>query len=194
MNGEAMRAPFRERSFDFRLFVKRNYLFCAIVLLIFVTDQSTKAMVVEGLKPVDSLPVIDGFFDLTYVENRGGVFGLFRETPDWVRSILFTLAPLAALVFIVTVGLRSETGRGLLKVGVSFIMGGAAGNFTDRLKQGYVVDFLDFHLYDMATWPTFNVADTFISIGVGLLCLKFFIEWRHEVRNGDVPPEEEEGR
>ena len=153
-----------------------------MVALIFVLDQYTKHLALNSLKPIASFPVIDNFFNLTYVENRGGVFGLFRDIPEWARILLFTIIPFLALLLILIIGLRAEMGRGLLKACVSLIFGGAAGNLVDRIRVGYVVDFLDFHVFRYASWPAFNAADAFISVGVGILCIQFLLEWRRDAR------------
>ena len=139
----------------------------------FCLDQASKIFVHTKLPRQESLPLIEGFFNLAYVTNRGGAFGLFHEGPEWLRILLFLLIPLIAFVFIFI--MLREACRPFHVLALGFILGGALGNYVDRLRLGYVIDFLDFHIKQWH-YPTFNFADSFIVIGVGLLSYFFFIE------------------
>ena len=127
---------------------------------VWVLDQLTKAAVIASFQPGESRPVIDGIFHLTYVQNTGSAFGLFRGATPWL--ILTSLIVVAWVV----VELRRPAARRftLTTLGWALVLGGAAGNVVDRLRWGYVVDFLD-----LRVWPVFNVADSAITIGVMVL-------------------------
>jgi signal peptidase II len=147
---------------------RSNYLL--ISLAVFLIDQITKTIVVQGMSQHESIEIIPNFFNLTYVHNRGAVFGLGSSfsTPylSWVLSIL----SIVSLAIILAYFLRVKATNGRLYAGLALVLGGALGNLFDRLKNGYVVDFLDLHWFDYH-WPFFNVADMSICIGVGLLLI-----------------------
>jgi signal peptidase II len=117
-----------------------------------------------------SRSVIDGLFDITYVRNTGAAFGLFASVDSSLKAIL--LNSIAVLVFVIVsaYALRSPHKSVRLQIGFALILGGAVGNLLDRVRFGYVVDFLDFFVSGHH-WPAFNVADSAICIGVGLLFL-----------------------
>ena len=126
--------------------------------LILALDQLTKWWVLEYLAPKGSLPVIPQVFSLTFVENTGIAFGWFQGHPG-VLTVLITVS-----VFTLLVCTRFfATELPVRRVAYGFILGGALGNWIDRLRVGYVIDFLDFKI-----WPVFNVSDSFITIGVFL--------------------------
>jgi len=114
--------------------------------------------------------LVDGYLDFTYAENRGAAFGMLNDAPAWVRSTLFTVAATLATGVLMWMFVTASGGV-LFAWAVPFIVSGALGNMIDRWRLGYVVDFIRFHLHDGWEWPTFNVADITISIGVGLLLL-----------------------
>lgn len=125
-------------------------------------DQLTKTWVRAAFLPDESRPVVAAVFHLTYVQNTGAAFGMFQG-----HTGLFILCSLAVIAWIAWEFWR-ERGRPLAAtgVGLSLILGGAVGNLIDRVRLGHVTDFLDFRV-----WPVFNVADTCISVGVGLCLL-----------------------
>lgn len=150
-------------------------LAAAIVLL----DQLTKKIAVENIPAWRSIPVIDGFFNLVHVQNRGAAFGfLNRSDIEW-QFWLFSAFTLLA------VGLVLYMLRGLKAPGIwsmsafGAILGGALGNFIDRLRFRHVIDFLDFYLGEMH-WPAFNVADIAICYGVGMFAILTFFPGRAE--------------
>lgn len=135
-----------------------------------VVDQLTKRMVVESMSLHDSVPVIDSFFHVTYVRNRGGAFSILADLPEWLRLPFFVTVALAAfaalLYFLRGVSMQQK----LLLFALAGILGGAAGNFIDRITTGTVVDFLDVHWRGFH-WPAFNVADSFITVGTVVVLL-----------------------
>ena len=134
-------------------------------------DRVTKAMVEAWLDAYRSVTLVPGLLDLTYVQNPGGVFGVFKGLePAW-RSVLFTVVPVAAIVLIAVYAWRVPAAQTMTHVALALILGGAVGNLVDRLRLGYVVDFVDVHWRGWH-WPAFNVADSAICVGVGLLLLE----------------------
>ena len=152
--------------------MKRKYwvllVFCIGVLLL---DQWTKSMVVQKLPLYQRVDVIHGFFNLTHVRNTGGAFGIFGGEKGGLGSILFVVVSLVAIGAIVFLFLRIKESEKMLALSFSLILSGALGNLIDRLRYGEVVDFLDFHL-SAYHWPAFNVADSAICIGIGLMALE----------------------
>lgn len=143
----------------------------AIAGAVVVLDQVTKAVLLERLLVGVPVTVVDGLVALTLVMNPGLAFGLLGGLPAawrWVVSLL----SLGALVVLARVAVRT-VGRGstIDAAAVGLIFGGAAGNLIDRARFGAVVDFIDVH-YRGWHWPAFNVADSAITIGVGLLALR----------------------
>jgi signal peptidase II len=120
--------------------------------------------------------MIMGFFNLTYVQNKGAAFGLLSQADPSFRVPFFVIIPFIALGSIAYV-FRKLPARDLkLAVALSLIISGALGNLMDRMRLGYVVDFLDFHWQWLYHFPSFNVADSAICIGVGLVMLDLFTE------------------
>jgi signal peptidase II len=152
---------------------KFSYLFITIVVL--VVDQLTKQWALTTLKPVSLIEVIPGFFRLTYATNRGVAFSMFAESELNVRLIFATVSALAA-IFVVIYLARTPAARIRMNTALSLLLAGIIGNLIDRVRLGEVVDFLDFHLGEKYTWPTFNVADAAICFGAALLALEMFRE------------------
>ena len=142
------------------------YFFMATVVI--ALDRGTKAMVETSLSPWGSVSIIPGFFDLTYVRNPGGVFGIFKGLDAEWRGILFTVVPVAAILMIGAYAWKIPAGRRLTQGSLALILGGAVGNLIDRFRYGHVIDFLDFYWRDYH-WPAFNVADSAICVGVAVL-------------------------
>ncbi len=119
-----------------------------------------------------SVTVSPSFFRLRYAENPGAAWGLFRTLPPSVRGPLFHVVSIGAVVLIAYYFTRlSGTNRAerWALYGLPLVLGGAIGNYIDRLARAFVIDFLEAHWFDKATWPSFNIADSAICIGVGML-------------------------
>lgn len=142
-----------------------------VALAIVVLDQATKLWVVASLRLHESVPVIPGFFDLTYVRNTGAAFSLFAGRSAAFRVPFFVAVSVAAAVAIAVYVRRTPAEERSVLAGCAFVLGGALGNLIDRLLSGDVVDFLDLHWRGWH-WPAFNVADSFITVGVALLVLR----------------------
>jgi signal peptidase II len=141
--------------------LNRLYPIFAVVLLYF-SDQLTKFLATAFLSPGKGIPVINKVFHLTLVHNTGAAFGMFRSRP-----YLFVVAAIVAIFFINFILLRrSHTLSVAEKISLYLILAGTLGNLTDRLRLGYVVDFIDLRI-----WPVFNLADSFITVGAIMLGL-----------------------
>jgi signal peptidase II len=149
---------------DLRL---KAYGAAAAVLLL---DRLTKWIVETRVSFLDSLKVIPGFFDIVRSENRGVAFGLFNGSDSQWRTLVLVLLAVAAVVGVSIVLWHPERLDRLARWGFALILGGAAGNVVDRILYGQVTDFLLFYFRDYQ-WPAFNVADSAIVIGSGLLAL-----------------------
>ena len=135
------------------------------VTAIVIADQVTKAIVDRTMSLHESIPIIEGFFNLTYIRNTGAAFGIFSGSHEvFRRPFLIGVSVLAiGFIFVMLKRLRDDaTG---LTMALAFILGGAIGNLIDRVVYGEVIDFLDVYWADYH-WPAFNVADSFITIGV----------------------------
>ena len=139
-----------------------------IVLGVLVVDRFTKRLVAKDISLHDSIPVIKRVFYITHVENRGAAFGLFNDSPTpWKIALLVTFS-VVALVVVSALLWRSSRAMTPTAVGLSLILGGALGNLWDRVLNGKVVDFLLVYIGSYQ-WPAFNVADSAIVVGAGLL-------------------------
>ena len=138
-------------------------------------DQATKIFIHTQFPRQESKTIIEGFFNISYVTNSGGAFGLFNDSSQWIRFILFLLIPLFCIYLIFK--LLQETGDRFQILALSFILGGAFGNYLDRVRLGYVVDFIDWHFKGWH-WPTFNIADSFIVIGVVILSFCYIKDYQ----------------
>jgi signal peptidase II len=138
-------------------------LACVLLLL----DQFTKVLILAYYHAGEST-YVTGFLNIVRVHNKGAAFSFLADAAGWQRWF-FVAIGVAAVAFIIHM-LRSHTGQRLFSFALSCVMSGAVGNVLDRLLHGYVVDFVDFHL---GRWhfPAFNVADSAITVGVGLLIL-----------------------
>ena len=149
-----------------------KYLFTSVISAwVFCLDQATKTFIHTQISLEESITVIEGFFNIVYVRNSGGAFGLFESSHEIIRFILFLFFPLICVVFIFL--MLRETQNRFQVLALSFILGGAAGNYLDRIRLGYVIDFIDWHAKGWH-WPTFNIADSFMLIGI--LIILFFIK------------------
>ena len=152
--------------------MKRKYwvllIFCFGIL---VLDQWTKSLIIKKLLLYQKVEVIQGFFNILHVRNTGGAFGIFGGDKGGVGSILFVVVSLVAIGVIAFLFVRIKEDEKTLALSFSLILSGAIGNLIDRLRYGEVIDFLDFYL-SSTHWPTFNVADSAICIGIGLMALE----------------------
>jgi signal peptidase II len=154
-------------------------LFFFVPLLISLPlDQLTKQIVVAKFYYGERLPVIEGLFDLTYVRNPGGAFSFFADGSFEHRMLFFVGTTIIAIGLLCVFFWRLEPQARLSACALGAILGGALGNLIDRLVHGEVIDFIDVHLWGGYTWPTFNVADACIVVGVAILITETFFEER----------------
>ncbi len=176
----------------------RRITFLAVVAVLVVADQVTKFWAVGALSrafdtygstalsftdrldrflflkhpgAAGTVAVIDDFWHFRYAENAGAAFSFLGGAASTLRTPFLLLVSFVAMVFIAYYYRRTRDEQLTLRVGLAMVFAGALGNFLDRIRLGYVIDFIDWHLADKFTWPTFNVADAAITVGVGLLVL-----------------------
>jgi signal peptidase II len=142
-----------------------------IALLIVLLDRATKWVVARGISLHDGIQIIPGFFRITHVENRGAAFGLFADSPAQWKITVLVLFSIVALVVVSALLWRNSHAMTSTGIGLALILGGAIGNLWDRLLTGRVVDFLLFYV-GRYQWPAFNVADSAIVCGAGLLVIE----------------------
>jgi signal peptidase II len=146
---------------------RKTRIVAACLGFIVVADQLTKFIVDRTMPLHYSIPIIDGFFSLTYIRNTGAAFGIFSGSHEVFRLPFLITVSLVAIGFIFTMLKRLRQSETALITALAFILGGAIGNLIDRIVHGEVVDFLDVY-WSVYHWPAFNLADSFISIGVGI--------------------------
>jgi len=163
--------------------LKKNILIFIIgAAVIVILDQITKAAIVQRFDIHESYPVIDGFFNLVYVMNRGAAFGFLANMSETFRYIFFTGITLAVIGLIIYYIVKSESQSMLLIISLTMIFGGAVGNLIDRVRFGAVVDFLDVYLgfTSLPHWPAFNVADSAITVGAVLMIWGMIVQHKAE--------------
>ncbi len=138
--------------------------------LVFALDRLTKRIVEQKMGFFDTHKVIPGFFDIIRSENRGVAFGIFNDSTSEWRTTLLIVAALAAVGMVSVMLWKAHTMDRFSVWGFSLILGGAAGNLFDRIVAGHVTDFLLLYVGSFQ-WPTFNVADSAIVVGSGLLLM-----------------------
>lgn len=144
-----------------------------IMFGVLIADQLSKLLVTTHMSLGESIPLIPGWMHMTLVRNTGMAFGLLSGADLPYKTWLVSGLALVALLAVGVYALRAPAHEAVTRFGLMFILGGAVGNIIDRLRLGYVVDFIDV-FYKDAHWPAFNVADASICVGVGLLLLDSF--------------------
>lgn len=142
-----------------------------IMVGIILLDQISKYAVVANIALGESVDVIRGVFRFTYIRNEGAAFGMLDDA-RWVFLLLSTLAIVGVLVYMFV---KKPTSR-MLCISLAFIVGGGVGNMIDRIKLGYVIDFLDFCAFPKLWMWTFNVADAFVVVGAFMLIVWMIID------------------
>lgn len=184
--------------------MQRWALLAGISFLVVFLDQATKFWAVGALTPAfaeasgffeslsaflgaehpcrgvtrtecPTLTVVEGFWYWRYVENPGAAWGFLRDADPSVRIPFFYAISVLAVVFIISFYRKLEEDKRLTMVALALVLGGAVGNFLDRLHLTYVIDFIDMFIGSYH-WPTYNIADSAISVGVGLLMLEWLLE------------------
>ena len=148
-----------------QILLRLSFILTAVVAL--VADQVSKMWVMSNMQLGESLPP-DGLVRLTYVRNSGVAFGLFPN-----QTFIITLAAIAGLAILLIYYRLSPFRNIYTYTAVGFILGGASGNLMDRIRLGYVTDFLDFRV-----WPVFNIGDSAVVLGTGLMLYFFLFKYR----------------
>ncbi|MBC7792784.1 MAG: signal peptidase II [Clostridia bacterium] len=175
------------------LFVSpRARIAAVIAVVIFLLDQMSKFWAVKHLTSAFSgvsglrnevgvflsahhpsrasrVIVSENFWSFVYAENPGAAWSFLHDAPEYFRTPFFLCVSLAAMVFILVYYRRTTPEQRLLRLALALVFGGALGNFFDRVRLRYVIDFIDWHWYARYTWPTFNVADAAITVGVVMM-------------------------
>lgn len=150
--------------------MKRKYLIlfslCGLVLSL---DQLSKYMAKSLIGASAEFEVLPGFLRFVNVENNGFAFGLLKKAPSHLQDIFFIAVPVFALILILLIFIKLRDGQMLTSIALTCILGGAVGNLLDRVKFGFVIDFLDIHFQDSYHFPPLNIADLSIVIGVALM-------------------------
>jgi len=149
--------------------MKNKYYLITMVVLIF--DHLTKWIVRSTMDVRDAIDIIPNYLRISFVRNSGVAFGLFADIQSaWKPYVLAAMAVVAVIVILIYSS-RMPLNRTLLQLALAITMGGILGNFSDRIMHGFVVDFIEFHVNESFHWPTFNVADSAITIGIALLLI-----------------------
>lgn len=141
-----------------------------ITAAVIILDIWTKWLVLARIDLHEAIPVIPNFFQLVHVRNTGAAFGIGANAASALVPLLLNAGALIVFGVVVVYAMRSSVHERVLQTGLHLILGGAIGNLLDRFRFGYVVDFLDVYI-GTHHWPAFNVADSAICIGIGLLFL-----------------------
>lgn len=159
--------------------MKHRSFYFLLILVLLIVDQITKAIVFQKIAFLSSQSIIPGFFNLTHIHNRGAIFGFFSQSDSQLLHIVLMLATLVALALVVYYFFMTPPAEKLAKISLSLILAGALGNLIDRVFRGYVIDFLDLYVKKWH-WPSFNVADSCVTIGAFLLVFVVFFKRRRK--------------
>lgn len=153
-----------------------------VAIIVLALDQGTKLLIDKSMALHSSITVIENFFDITYIRNRGAAFSFLADTS--FRLPFLTAVSLVAIAAILIFMSKLRQDQKFTAVCLSLVFAGALGNLIDRLRLGEVIDFLSVHWYQHY-WPAFNVADSAICVGVFLLAIDMFLEERRQKRAGE---------
>lgn len=159
----------------------RFRIFLLVVPIIVAIDQITKKIIEDSYPFRTIKPIIGDFFRLVHYQNEGAAFGILANQPEGFRIPFFVGVSIVAIVVIISLLWKTRDEQKLYTWALSLVLGGAIGNFIDRVTYGHVVDFLDFG-FGATRWPAFNVADMAICAGVAFLALDMLKEWQQERR------------
>lgn len=151
-----------------------TYAFASSSELTFA-DKLQRFLWVEHPARTEAYTVLENFWHFQYVENPGAAWGFLAGANSALRTPFFLAVSILASTFIAIWYRRTTPDQKLLRVTLGLVFGGAIGNFVDRIRLGYVIDFIDWHWY-AHRWPTFNVADSAITVGVVMLLLDMLLQ------------------
>lgn len=173
-------------------------LFLIITILSVFADQLSKTLISSLLKPGESIPVVGDFFRITFVLNPGGVFGTKLGSQNF-----YTLISILAIGVTLWFYFKIKAKENILRLGLCLVLGGAVGNLIDRFRFGEVVDFLDFDFFNinlpprdilffkfpgfsLDRWPVFNLADSFVLIGMCLVIIHLLFTQEKPGAEGEI--------
>ena len=158
---------------------KARLPYISLVLVIIALDRWTKWLIHTKLLLNQTIPIIDAFFNITYVRNTGVAFGILDSASLPLKSTVLAVLTLAAIAGVLVYSWRTPTSQPMLHTALSLILAGALGNLYDRIHHGFVIDFIEVY-FRSYRWPSFNVADSAITVGVGLLVIQTFRKDTHD--------------
>lgn len=158
--------------------MKLKYLILSVIsAVVLIFDQATKIYIDRSMDLHATITVVENFFNITYLRNKGAAFGFLANTS--YRLPFFIMVSLVAIIVIIVVFARLRPDQRFTAWALALIFSGALGNLIDRVRLGEVIDFLDAHWYGHH-WPAFNIADSAICVGVFLLAIDMFVEERRQ--------------
>ncbi len=140
-----------------------------IAFILFIIDMITKILVTSNMTVGSSINIIPGFFSITYVKNTGAAWGIFSN-----GTIILGLLSVVFLIFFIKYIIEQKSIRLFSSINYALIIAGILGNMVDRFARGFVVDFLNFQIFSY-DFPVFNVADTFIVVGIILILIDYLL-------------------
>jgi signal peptidase II len=158
--------------------MKRYGIYAALAALVIGLDQLTKALIVKNIPFYGSVKVIPGFLDLTHIHNKGAILGILNSSEHAWTPVVLLLLNAAALTLVLYYFSKTSEEERAARFGLTLIVGGALGNVVDRIVRGYVVDFVEMYA-GRFHWPTYNLADSCISIGAVILILSVILRRPH---------------
>ena len=158
---------------------KARLPYAALVFLILGLDRWSKWLIHSRLLLNQTIPIIDGFFNITYVRNTGVAFGILDAASLPLKSAALAILTIAAIAGVIVYSLRTPINQRLLQLALSLILAGALGNLYDRVHYSYVIDFIEVYFRDYR-WPSFNLADSAITAGVALLAVQVLRKDTHD--------------
>ncbi len=162
--------------------MRARWMAFALAAAVFLLDRVTKLLIKTQMTALDQVTVIPGFFNIVHTENRGAAFGLFADSNgEWRSFLLIGLSTAVMVLLSVMLWRPARAGitNALLRIGLSLVLGGAVGNLYDRVVHGAVTDFMQFY-FGAYEFPSFNVADSAITIGAGLLLVDMWLGRSHK--------------
>ncbi|WNC73340.1 signal peptidase II [Thalassotalea psychrophila] len=168
------------------LFTNTGLRWLWLALIMLIIDQVTKQSVVALMDYRESIKVMP-FFNLTYVHNPGAAFSFLADQGGWQRWFFTAIAGVVSIFLVVWMAKTPKQDK-LIAISFALILSGAVGNLIDRMMFGYVIDFLDFYVGNKH-WPAFNVADSAIFVGAGLMILDAFRDSANSAKQSDTKQE-----
>jgi len=158
--------------------MKSKYItLCTVIAFVLLLDQATKLFIDRTMNLHSTIPIVENFFNITYIRNKGAAFGFLADTS--FRLPFFVGISIIAIVVILEIIRKLRPEQTFSVFPLAMILAGALGNLIDRVRLGEVIDFLDFHWY-RHHWPSFNVADSAICVGVFILAVDMLLDERRK--------------